>query len=116
VVSFLGLQFYSIDLPACRCISTMPLLSLLLCSTSSSILCLQGSLQKDTNDIKREPTLKASLNWSPWGHCLQVSPAERPGLNTSPYESGYTIAKRWHRKETCRVRTNRTELSHRAPF
>jgi hypothetical protein len=34
VGSFLGLQFYSIDLPACHCTSTMQFLSQLLCSTA----------------------------------------------------------------------------------
>jgi hypothetical protein len=32
--SFLGLQFYSIDLPVCLCISTMQILSQLLCSSA----------------------------------------------------------------------------------
>lgn len=44
--------------------------------------------QKDTDEITKEPTLKA-LNQLPCRHCLPMSPAKIPTETyTSPYELG----------------------------
>lgn len=46
------------------------------------------SVQKDTNEITKEPTLNA-LNHFSCRHCLQMFPAEIPtGTYTSPYDWG----------------------------